>query len=240
MNHQIQIIPYSEVNPVKFSTKWLLSFVLILMITSAAGTSSALQWVGDNGIFRLSFSQDDPYDNQRDSAKFDDNGIIHLWGWITDLDRIAFRGEELVTIDGLEIGLQIEGSDYKILAIRLPGSSINISKKDEHIIGAFLPGVPIVEKTVQLVEWEIKLINPSAQVTLGLGQEYLSTCATSTECEDSGTFATYMGEGEGRLGSFFFGAGYVPAFIGAMSEEDKVPCSGVMGYSDVGLFQRVE
>lgn len=224
----------------RFSLKLLLSVFVFLMITGAAGTSLALQWVGDNGIFRLSFSQDDPFDNQRDTAKFDDNGILQIWGWITDIDRIEYRGEELLVVDGLEIGLQIVGSEYKILAIRLPGESINISKKDEHIISAFRPGVPIVEGTVQLIEWQIQLINPSAQVTISLGQEYLSTCRTSSTCKESGTFATYMGEGEGGLGSFFFGAGYVPAIIGVEPELHEVPCVGMMGYSDVGMFQKVE
>ncbi len=222
-----------------FNSRRLVPVLLAVALALPAGTATASEWCGENGVVRFSFVAGDKIVDVLDTGE-PTKGVttVDVYAWLTDVDPVAQDGEKFLRVGGFELQLTIEGAEAFILQQEFPSEVLNVGRKLGNIAAGLLPGQRLGDGRAFLVKWEVMFQGRPENVRFGLDGKGAVSCGTLEGCPAAEPPMIYVGvEGSGQLGSMF-GGGYVPAWLNPAAEPDQTPVHAKQSYVDVGIFTK--
>ena len=212
---------------------------LSLVLFLAGGPASATVWCGENGMVRFSFVEgDDLVDVFESPAPVGGVTGVDVYAWLTDVDLVAYKGEQFLRMGGFELELTIEGAEGFILSQEFSEKALNVGSKNGTIAAGLVTGQRLQEGRTLLVKWQIMFQGRPQNVRFGLDPEGSRTCGKSEECAEAAPAMIYVGVQNSDTIGAMFGAGYVPAWLNPSGEPDRTPIHAKQSYQDIGLYQK--
>jgi len=217
----------------------LLLTIMTISLTGvfAAGTATATDWCGENGLLRLSFTEGEELQAVK-NIETDGKGVttIDLYAYLTDMDSVKRDGEAFLGIAAVEFNLVIEGAEGFITSQIFAMANRSVGRRPGEIMVGLDPGLPIKGGSTQVVHWTILFQGNPENVVFRLDHNDLLSCVRTEGCQDAHPYALYTGnDASNQLGSLF-GAGYVPAYLNFKGEPDLAPVKGKQTWQEVGIY----
>lgn len=194
-------------------------------------------WCGENGVVRFSFAAGEDFVDVWQTGDAE-NGVtmVDVYAWLTDVDPVAYEGEQFLHLGGYELDLAITGAEAFIIAQEFPGEVLNVGRKNGNIAVGFVPGQRLVDGRVLLVKWQVMFQGRPENVRFGLSGAESMTCSKAEGCAEDAPPMIYVGvESTSKLGTLF-GAGYVPSWLNPTGDPDRTAVHAKRSYADVGRY----